>query len=215
MSLDLYIYFMILIMVALNGLVRFNRLSIPFKALAVLLTVVLVSEVVARILAIRIRNSYPPYHILCVMQYWIYAYIYYKLLQNKVVAIYVIRSIVPFMALSILNTVFFQHLLEFPSNMIMLSYIIFIGLSLLLFTQMLREPEQTAISKQGVFWFNCAVLIYSAAIPVCFGVLNYLIRHNYHTEFLQDFIEYLSFLYYLTLGLATYLDATKVIPQND
>jgi hypothetical protein len=206
MSLDLIFYFLILILIVLNGAVRFQNLTAPFKILTIVILIIFVSEVIARILAFTIKNSNPPYHILCILQYAGLAFIYNRLIVGRPLQNYILISIIPFSLLSISNTLFFQTLFSFPSNIIMLSYLIFILFSLILFMQMLEAPKEIIISKQSVFWFNSAILVYSITMPICFGILNYLVKHKLPDQLLGDFIEYFTFLYYLTLGYAIHLD---------
>ena len=207
---DLIIYYLILFVVAIIGMVRLSKLTIPFRILAYLIIVILISEIIARVLVYTIRNSNPPYHILCILQYAGFAYIYYRLLTGHRARIYILISIIPFCILSCLNTLFFQTFFTFPSNIIMLSYIVFIIFSLLLFMQMLDQPKETAIFKQSIFWLNIAILIYSIITPVSFGVLNYLAKHNLSAEIVGNFIEYFTFLYYLTIGYSILIDKKSV-----
>jgi len=211
MPIDFIIYFAILALVVLNGIVKFNKLTIPFKVLVVLIFFVLLSEIASRILVAKIRNSNPPYHILCILEYAATAFIYSRLITGWRLHRYVLLSVIPFSALSVLNTLFFQKFFSFPSYSIMLSYIIFIFFALILFIQMLDSPKEIAIFKQSIFWFNCATLIYAVTVPVCFGVLNYLIKHKMSTDVLDTFLEYFAFLYYIIIGYSIHIDKKQSI----
>jgi len=210
MYFDLIIYFLILFAVVLIGILRYKSLTSPFKVLVAVVFVILLSELCARLLAYLIKNSNPTYHILCILQYIGFSIIYSNLLSGQKLKRLILFSSIPFIILSFLNTLFFQRFLTFPSNLIMLSYIIFVVFALKLFLQMLDAPKELAIFKQSVFWFNCAILVYSIIMPVCFGVLNYLIKHQLSTDILANFIEYFTFLYYSTLGYAILIDTKAV-----
>lgn len=206
MEWDFLFYLFVLLMIVLNGMVRFKYLTIPFKVLTILIFIILLSELSTRILRVTIRNTNPAYHILCILQYWGIAFIFSKLFKRAALKKAVLVSIIPFTIVTILNTLFFQTFFKFPSSIIMLSYLIFICFSLILCIQMLHETEEVNIFKQSTFWFNIGILVYSITIPVCFGVLNYLIKHKLQTNALNLFIEYFTILYYLVLGYSIHLD---------
>ena len=206
MTLEFFIYLIILIVISLNGISRFNNLTVPFKVLTILLLITLFSEIISRILVVKIRNSNPPYHIYVILQFAATAFIYSRLITGWRLHKLILLSVIPFTIFSVVNTLFVQKFFSFPSNMIMLSYIVFITFALTLFIQMLDSPKETAIFKQSVFWFNSAILIYSVTVPVCFGVLSYLIKHNLDNRLLSDILLYFTLVYYLTLGYAIHID---------
>jgi hypothetical protein len=206
MTLVFSIYLLILTIITLNGIVRFNKLTVPFKVLTVLMLITLISEITSRILVARIRNSNPPYHILVILEFAATAFIYSRLITGWRLHKLVLLSIIPFTILSVANTLFVQNFLSFPSLPIMLSYIIFIAFALILFIQMLDSPKEITIFKQSVFWFNSAILIYSVTVPICFGVLNYMTRHHLNNALLGDLLLYFTLIYYLTIGYAIHID---------
>src|SRR5579872_1441580 len=125
MYFDLIIYYAILALIVLIGVIRFKTLTPPFRVLVVIILVILLSEISTRILAYSIRNSNPAYHILCILQYIGFALMYSKLLRGQSLKKAILISIIPFSVLSLLNTLFLQRFLTFPSNIIMLSYMVF------------------------------------------------------------------------------------------
>ncbi len=209
MSLDFIVYFLIISLVSINGIVKFKVLTIPFKILTVIIFLTLISEIISRILVHKIRNSNPPYHVLCIIQYIGFSLIYYYLFNQSIKKRFSISLIIPFITISILNSVFFQPILTFPSYILMLSFIIFIIFSLMLFLEMLESPKETTIGRQSIFWFNCAMFVYSTSVPICFGMLSHFIKHNLNTDLLNGFLYYITLLYYFTLGISIWLDKEK------
>lgn len=209
MEIDMIIYLTELIIVSFYGLVSYKYLTNPFKALAITVVCIALSEIIARVLLYTIRNTDPPYHVLCVVQYIGMAYVYAGFLNGQKAKRYIMASIIPFVFISLINSLFFQTFFSFPSNAIMLSYLMFVIFSLILFMHMLNAPKEVNIFSQGIFWFNCAMLIYSILLPVCFGILNYLIKHNLNTSILNDGIQYVSYVFYAALGYAMYLDRNR------
>jgi hypothetical protein len=214
MSLDILFYLSILTIAVLNGLVGYKKLTSPFRALVLIMLYILFSESAVRVLILLNKNSLPLYHILCIIQYIAFAFIFSLLLNSKNVKQYIRLSIIPFIALCLLNIVLFDAFFKLiPLKIIMLSYIIFAFFSLMLFMQMLNEPKETNIYKQSTFWFNCAVLVFSIISPLCFGVDFYFSNHHIKTDVLGNIILYLNCLYYATLGYAINLDKKQSSAQ--
>jgi len=209
MAIDLILYLLLLLSISLYGIVSYKKLTIPFKALAITILWISLSEIAARVLARTIHNSSPTYHILCIFLYAGFTVTYSQLLTGARLKKGLLLSIIPFTILCIVNIIFFQSFFSFPSNTIVISYLLFVVYSLILFMQMLNAPKEVNIFKQGIFWFNIAMLVYSIITPLCFGVSNYLHVHKLYANLLNDFIEYFCFVYYATLGYAIYLDKNR------
>jgi len=214
MYIELIIYFLILFTIVLSGLAKVRLLTYPFKILLSIILFTLISELTARFLAIKIHNSNPPYHILCIIQFAGFALIFRNLITHPFARKITSYSIPVFTLIALLNIIFLQNFFSFPSNAIMFSDIIFIIFSLVLFVQMLFESKELPLYKKSIFWFNTSVLVYSIVMPVCFGVLNYMMKHAYNSEILADFIEYFTFLFYITLGYSIIIDKRQKQQQQ-
>lgn len=206
MTVDFAFYLLLLLIIFLMGISKFMHLRYSFKLLTFIIFIILLSEISSRILIYTIKNSNPTYHILCIVQYIGFALIYKNIAINQKISAAIKHTIIPFVALSMINTIFFQKFLTFPSNIVILSYLMFIVFSLTCFVEMLDFPIKTNIFKQSIFHFNCAMLFYSATSPVCFGILSYLIHHELSTVNIRIFIYVISLIYYSTLGYAIFLD---------
>jgi len=209
MAIDLIFYLLLLLAISLYGIVNYTKFTIPFRALALTVFCICLSEIAARILARTIHNSSPTYHILCIFLYAGFTFTYSQLLTGARLKNALLLSIIPFTALCIVNMILFQSFFSFPSNTIVISYLLFVLYSLILFMQMLNSPKEVNIFKQGIFWFNIAMLVYSILTPLCFGVSDYLHIHKLYATLLNNFIEYFCFVYYATLGYALYLDKNR------
>jgi hypothetical protein len=140
------------------------------------------------------------------LQYVGFSAIYAELFNNNKAKRLVQYSVVPFCVLSIFSTVFVQHIDSVPSYILMLMYVVFILYALSLFMHMLSEPQEMTIFKQGVFWYNSAMLVYSVFQVVSLGMIDYLIKHKLFTFPLRVFLYSTTVLYYLILGISIYLD---------
>ena len=201
------VYLSILIAVCIIGVIRFKKLSPPFKILTLTLVAAVISEATSRILIRTIENSNPAYHLFVLVHYTGYAFIYAHLARKTAVKKAVKISVIPFITLSLANSFYFGSVFTFPSTILILAHVLFFLFALLLFIQMLQEdPSSVPILKQSVFWMNAAILIYSAAIPLNFGLVSYFLTHEIGTAPLHSLIYYITVSFYLVLGYSLTLD---------
>jgi hypothetical protein len=205
MSVRFLIYLVLLVTVSAIGAVRYKRLTVPFKVLAWLAFAILISEIATRICVYYVRNSNPPYHVLVMVQYAGYATFYARIARQHS-GKWIRLSIPAFAIFSLFNSAFSEGLWQYPSNALALSCVLLIIQALLLFIQMLKHPVPQALIHQSSFWLNSGILIYSASILCCFGILNYLINHQLDPEPVLHATYYLNFAYYLLYGYVLLTD---------
>jgi hypothetical protein len=197
---NLCVYFAILLSASIFGVVNFKKLTTPFKILTLFLLYTLISEVVARIFAIKFRNSDPVYHVFVLANYYFYAAIFFYLLKRSVIRRLVLWSAVPFTCFWLINIIFFQHPRDFPSYSLMVSCILYVIYSLILFLQMLETPTEVAIFKQNIFWFNISALFYSVVIVAFFSISGYMVKHNINNYPLSRVVDFITDINYALLG---------------
>lgn len=173
------------IIVCLAGIVKFRKLTMPFKILAIWLIIDLLLFYPLNKLSISVyHNNILWYHIQSVFEYCAYAIIYYHLFINRRIKQIVLYSIPILVILSIINGCFFQHFTKaFPSYIVVSEEILCAIFGILLFKQMLQYPVQVNIIKQSVFWFNTSILFFSTAMFLIFTLMNY-----YSTYKRNDFL---------------------------
>jgi|SRR6218665_25455 len=206
MTLRFFLYLLLVFVVAACGMVRYRKLTMPFKLLTFLLTFTLISEVCSRLFAVNFKNSSPVYHLYIPVQFTFFIWIYFHLHgKDRSFAGYAWGGLL-FWILCLINLFFFQDIFRFPSNTILISSCILIGISLFQFKKMLAMVEEKSIFRQSVFWLNAGVLLFFTSTFLYWGTYNYLLKHHIKTSPLSTIIYYINILFYLLLGLGLLLD---------
>ncbi|MBS1526961.1 MAG: hypothetical protein JST19_15000 [Bacteroidetes bacterium] len=104
-----------------------------------------------------VANNMPAIHVYIIINIVFFGFIYYKAFFDE--RLKKITLVLTGIAL-LLCLYFAQRLTEYPSASNTASGIAFIILALLYFYQLLTRQEFVHIEKQGLFWFNAAVLFY-------------------------------------------------------
>ena len=213
----LFVSRLIIILIAASiGMVRYKKLSMPFKLLSIYLLTLLIDEI-ANPLVIRLyKNNLVLLHSETIIQYLFLASIYYCLFRsNKLKRAIVILTFVV-LAFFVFNLIVLQPINSmFPSNAMIANEIIFVILSLVMFKQMLLYPVQVNIMKQGVFWFNTAILFFSATMFLNFAMINYYYEHNVQTPVLAFSWNGSEILLNLLLGFAILIEMPQTNQQVD
>jgi hypothetical protein len=200
------IYAVFILVIFLYGAVNFKRFSIPYKLLILLLGLTLISELSGRVLIVKLHNSMPAYHIISVIEYTLITFIYSFFFTGSIKKV-LLYLMIPVIGFAIINTLFIQTILEFPTHFILLAQGIYLLYALTGFRQMLLFPIDKPLNKQSFFWLNTALLFFSTMLFLFFGLLNYINSHNYDVGPLYTFSYIINFLYYALLLIA--LSANK------
>lgn len=190
MSTHEIIYFIILIIVLTIGMVRYKKLTIPFRILTLSVLVAFFWEVLSEVFAIRYGTNALISHFQGVSGYIFYAFIFSYFFKSNALKKIVLISIIFVVLFSIINALFIQpYDSVFPSYVYLITNSLCVLFSLLIFKQMLQYPLNVNIIKQSIFWFNTAILLFSATMFLNMGFTNYYIKHKWGT----DIIFYLWF----------------------
>jgi hypothetical protein len=196
---------------AVIGMVCYKRLTMPFKILSVYLVYLFVDNVVNQYVNAVYKSNVPVLHIETIANYIFFSLIYYYLLKNKYLKKAILVSIVLVTLFFFINALWLQPYYKvFPSNSMLINEIIFVIFSLLLFKQMLLYPLQIKITKQGVFWFNTAILLFSTTMFFNFALINYYFLHNTQSPVLSYFWHFLDISFNILLGIAILTDKKQI-----
>jgi hypothetical protein len=202
MSVSFALYLVLLAVVFAIGLLRFRQRSAAFKVLTLLIGVTFVSEVITRLLIEMTKNSSPVYHVYVIVLYFCYAWIYRELSSDPRLKKAIVISAAVFLLLSITNTIFYEHILQFPSNIFMIACVAIVILSLLIYRQMFNYPIEESLFRQPVFWLNTATLFFYTTTFFLLSFINYFIRQKLDTTLLVNMIYVANIVYYMTLGVS-------------
>jgi lysylphosphatidylglycerol synthetase-like protein (DUF2156 family) len=183
------IYLVVLTITFFYGLVRFSKLTSPFKLLLLLVSYVFISELIIRfVLPLMTKNVSPAYHFTVIVLIIFYALMYRKLfskdpkLRRLIVVLAVILG-----TIALLNSFFYQGLFLFPSFSIAAQGILCIFLSLMMFKKMIESPTKTLLTKQPLFWFNLGTLSFYS-----FNFIGIIFYNEYELEEMTYWLFYLN-----------------------
>ena len=204
------------ILVCLIGIVRFRKLTMPFKLLVLLQIIdLLLTTVTDKLVVTKYHTNALISHIQALNSYIFYSLIYYFLFKNIYVKRFLLFSIIPITVFAFINAISIEHYYNtFPIYVLIPTEILYVIYSLLLFRQMLLYPVQVNIVKQSVFWYNIAILFFSATMFMNLGLMNYYSHHSLHAQFIVYFWYSAIILFNLLLGIAILTDR-KVVATTD
>jgi hypothetical protein len=166
--------FSILIIVFGIGVVCYSKLTTPFKLLALTVPITILLDLCSKISAHLYKTNALVLHLECLVLYVFYSCIYYNLFQSKIMKKIVLVSTIVIVAFAFFNGIFLQPAYKsFPSFLYMVTNIMLVTFSLLLFKQMLLYPIKIMITSQGIFWYNTSMLFYSTTMFLNLGLTNY------------------------------------------
>ncbi|MDB5152447.1 MAG: hypothetical protein JWR54_1198 [Mucilaginibacter sp.] len=196
-------YCLLLLIVWGIGMVRYKRLTIPFKVLTWSVLIAFLLAILSKIFAIRYRNNAPIIQLECITGYFFYALTYYFLFRNKKIKKSILISIVIITIFFVINATLLQPFNKvFPSNVFIPAHALYVILSLLLFKEMLQYPLKINIINQSVFWYNTAILFFSTTMFFNFGVANYFSEHNLFDYIIYYFWYFIIYVFHILIGVS-------------
>jgi hypothetical protein len=191
------------------GILRYKALDMPFK----LLTWSVAAEFIIAMLNhvfVKQKNNAPLLHLEAISQFVLYSLAYYYLFNNKTLKKATIAVLIMVVVFFVINAVWlqpFRHI--FPTNVNMVSLALLAVFSLLLFNQMLLYPLSTPLLKQGVFWFNTAIIFYSTTMFFDTGLSNVYKDHSGFNYFSLYFWYTIVVIFTVLMGIALLTDSKK------
>jgi len=207
-------YDLLLLTVFSVGIIRYKRLTIPFKVLTWSVLPIFLLAILSGIFSLKYKNNVPIMHLECITGYIFYSLTYYYLFKSKAIKQSIIISIVIIIVFFIINAVFLQPFRKvFPSNVTTPTQVLYAVFSLLLFKEMLLYPLKINIIKQSVFWYNIGVLFYSTSLFLMFGLGNYIGDHKLSPNFVS-FIGYfwyfILYVFHILIGVSLLIDNKEI-----
>lgn len=179
----------------LIGFFRFRKMNAVQVRIWIVVVFTFLSDSITHFLRINEQGNLWVYHfflpLLTVAVILVYKKVIIVLKQWVLNAL--IASVVGF---SVINSLFLQNLTVFNSNAIVASGLVFIGLSIFLFIQLINNTHLHSPWRMPEIWFNSGVLLHYSGILILFVFVNRL--ENLSTE-----VMLLS--WYLNLGFTALL----------
>jgi hypothetical protein len=203
------------LVIALIGMVRFKKLTMPIKLLVFWQLTDFLIDSCNRLCIQIYKNNALLTHVQTIVEYVSYAVIYYYLIKSKPIKISILGSIAVLFVFFIINGCFLQPFTKtFPTNVIMPAEIMYVIFAILLFKQMLQYPVQVNIMKQSVFWFNTAMLFFSTTMFLNLGLMNYYGLHTKSMAVILYFWYSIDVIFSVLLILAILNDNKEEVGRN-
>ncbi len=209
MGISEYIYFSILLIAVVIGLVKFKNLSHPGKALFVLVSYVFIKEITAFIIGRKLEYNLSFYKYLSLIDFILTINI---LLRIKVLE----QSKKTLLAISVIVVIFYVvNLIIFQppgkgidSNFKLIRSFFLVLISLLFFFRMTAYVYKISIWSNSDFWVCTAILIFYVISIFYWGVFNYYLGNKQVVikEVVRPVFEYANYIFYAMLGAALFYD---------
>jgi len=206
-----YIYEVLVLLVVAIGIIRFTMLNIPFKILVFSMLTTFIIAVLSHIFIVKYKNNAPVLHLEAITEFVFYALIYYYLFTNQLIKKIIVFTIIAASVFSVINALILQPFhTVFPTYVNLPTLGLLVVFSLLLFKQMLLYPLKTPITKQGVFWFNTAMIFYATTLFFNIGLSNLQIRNPSLDYLLYYFWYTILFIFTILIGIALLIDNKQI-----
>lgn len=183
----------------------------PFRLLAVLVILTLLSEFTARYVSYGLHTSNNiVYHFFTPVEFTFYVLIYRDFFHSKKWDRILWTCLTVFILAEIFNTIFFQPLKVTNTNTFILESVLLIIFSLCLFIKIRESVDYENLLHEGVFWFNCAVLLYYAMSFLVWGFHSIKVYQLKNPPMIiYNFLLICSGLLYATYSIAVGLNFTS------
>jgi hypothetical protein len=181
---------------------NFRHLDKVLKIVALFFVISFISDLILIITtALRVNNNLPVVNIFYVVNIIFFGIIYYQAFFEPILKKMVMVLSAMVFLFAIYNLIFVIKLTEYPSASNTALSVISIIFSLIYFYQLLNRQEFIHIEKQGLFWFNSAVLFYFSINIFLFMLFErLLIAHASGSFVIHDVVNIIANVLY-TFGL--------------
>jgi len=135
-------------------------------------------------------------HILAHLEMLIYSFTYYQLLISTTMKKFLSYVLIFYVGFSIVNTIYFESFHFYPSNISLISAVIYLLYTLLFYHQIYSENSVRYLEKYPYFWFNSGILFYYLSSTIFALFYNYIV-YNQSMEFYIYFEKIDSILFIL------------------
>lgn len=168
----LLIYFPMLI-----GMIKLKRLSFLQKRILSLVILTFLSDSLTFLLRINgwpnlwVFHFFVPLLVLSVMRVYNLTVSFFKSYISQL-------FVVVFIVFSLVNSLCFQSTKMFNSNAIVFASLIFIGMAIIYFYQLISKAREEHLEKEPMVWFNTGILLHYSGITMLFLFVNYVFEQS-------------------------------------
>lgn len=170
-----------------------------------LLSITLVTELVAVYLKIIDRNNLFLFHFLAPVEYALYALIFFYNYKTQAARRLALVSIPLFLVTSFIFSFYFEGVRNNNSFSVIMSSLMISIFSIIYYYELIWETPDADIRSKPLFWICIGLLFYNSGNLITIGSLNYLL-HHYRTIAMQVYrVSYaFSFIFFGFLLMASF-----------
>lgn len=192
------------------GLYKFKKLNTTQHRIFYLVVALFITEMIALLLWYNAINNQPLYFCYSIIEFVLIVSIYKEKLPDIFPKTVFNSLYITFISFALINVLFFQDIFTFNSNVITVSAILYIILSLVYFYSLLNKSTYTPLEKSPVFWINTGILIGFSS-----NILVYLVSNNVKLSLNETYtlwgchaIVNIVFIIFITIALWIYPERT-------
>jgi hypothetical protein len=174
----LLLNYLSILLALLAGVVKLKALEKDQRLLFSLILLVSVVEISGRILWYFSKNNLFLYHFYSVAEFLLLGLLYKRNLNGLIRPKHMNAVMIAFVSFATLNTLFFQSLKQFNSNVTLVESLLLIIFAVLYFYKMLNDLQYKTLERNPMFWINISVITYFSGALVLFHVANDLIPES-------------------------------------
>jgi hypothetical protein len=176
--------------------------------MSAIIYITIISETLSHISAQQIKSNSAIFHSFVAVEFSLISVVYLLLFKSKRLKQIVFLIIFVFGAFVLFNTYYLQGISQLPFNNNMLSSIIFIAYSFLLFLEMINIETEDSLFAQPAFWFNSGVLVFYTATLIFWSIYR-LVQFNANNGILHIVMWILNLIFYAFIGISIYLNGSR------
>lgn len=204
-------YFLILICGFLLGIARWHQLTKAGKGLWAIIATSFIVELTGSYLYLgisAIESNNPSYHLINCLHFIAYGYTFSKFASNKKLARAFLYGGFLLAAYSVTSTFWIEGIKNYPTQAnIVFNAALVVG-ALFTFMDMLRRPNQTSLTRQSIFWFVTATLIFYASTFFSFALIDFYARQGeYLPMWATNLINGMNYYLYASYLVALWFDS--------
>lgn len=167
-----------ILLLQLIVVIRWKQFDPVQRLISVIVILTFLNEGTTWLLLHLDENNLWVYHFYTPMTFIVMGLVYGRVLKPLVNIRVIYLGILLFVIFGIINSLFIQNLIEFNSNAVRLSSILYVVFSILYFFRLLRFPMDISLTKVPMFWLNTGVLVYYSGTLILFLVVDSVISRE-------------------------------------
>jgi hypothetical protein len=180
------------------GAMNYKSSKKPFRILLLLLFLTLVEESLAEYCAHVYSTNLIVYHFFIIIEYSLFALIFYYILENKYFKYFILSTLIVFAPLSILNSIYIQRFSddEVNSTAILTESILLVLYGLQFLYELLKKPVYDKIYIIPEIWFVLGIIFFYSTNIFFWGFYRNIIADSRYYPLFYQILFYENLILY-------------------